>query len=873
MSASSPDESLTPNYDAALDFLFNRLGGRVHLAAIPPDGGTPKCKLFSSTRDDGSNKTPDERRAEVRKWVETWNVKEGWNVYFTSGVVRRDYGAEGDEKEPDSKPAEADICAVRCLKIDLDPRAIPEGWAGSDAEWVESERARLFASLTTDLPEGVPGRPTFVLDSGGGAWGLWMFSPQPFPIEEPDDVAKLRAAGQYLVELYRRHFGVKKLADGVANLERLARLPGSINYPGTDKRDKKGRTVRLASVVEDASDDKRRYALSQFAPPEGFAKASKSKRAARASAPRPSGVTKLDNLDALDVCDDCKVVIVQGCDPDEPGRFGGAPSMFGLPCGAAWKGDRSAAVWYVVCELVRSGVDDDTIRAVLLDERWGISSYIFEDKNGKPRRDPEAKADQQIDNAREKAVEVVEQDDGGPILDPGDPRPSARMFVNGEAPHLLFHNGDWLDYGQGAYFELEPGIVSARVYSFLERARRLWGIKQVPGPFKPMRGNVAEVLGALESVTIRARDLYAPPCWIANPGPPPREIISCANGLLHLPTGSLLAATPTFFTRNALEIAYDPSAAAPTKWVAFLDQLWPKDRESIDVLQEVFGYLLVPDTSQQKVFMLVGPARSGKGTIGRVLTRLVGEANVVGSDMRTLGGNFGLQPLIGKQLAIVADMRLGKRSDPATIAENLLRISGEDLVTADRKNKTAWTGTLAVRFVIMTNELPQFSDASGALANRFVPLVMTESFLNREDSELTEKLLTELPGILNWAIEGWRRLRARGHFVLPGSSRDAVQSIHDMASPVSAFVRDECVLDPEARVEKARLYADWQAWCLARGKPVAEEPVFSRDLYAATAGRVRPGKMPRPERVPAYVGIRRCDTNEARDEEDRRVLG
>lgn len=412
MSTSSPDETLTPNYDAALDFLFNRLGSRIHLAAIPPDGGDPVCKLF-----DGAKRSPDEQRAEVRAWIETWNVTKRWNVYFTTGVVRRDYdkGAK--------KPAEADICAVRCLKIDLDPRAIPEGWTGSDSEWVEQERARLFASLTTDLPEGVPGAPTLVMDSGGGAWGFWMLSPSPystapFPIEEPVDVDKLRAAGQYLVELYRRHFGVSKLADGVANLERLARLPGSINYPGEDKRTKKGRTARLASLVEDASDEKRRYSLSQFTPPEGFAKRSKSKRT---SAPKASGVTKLDSLDTLDVCDDCKVVIAQGCDPDDPGRFGGAPSMFGLPCGAAWKGDRSAAVWYVVCELVRSGVDDDTIRALLLDDRWGISSYIFEDKNGKPRRDPEAHADRQIDNAREKAGEAEEDGDSRPtiITNPG----------------------------------------------------------------------------------------------------------------------------------------------------------------------------------------------------------------------------------------------------------------------------------------------------------------------------------------------------------------------------------------------------------------------------------------------------------------------
>jgi putative DNA primase/helicase len=64
--------------------------------------------------------------------------------------------------------------------------------------------------------------------------------------------------------------------------------------------------------------------------------------------------------------------------------------------------------------------------------------------------------------------------------------------------------------------------------------------------------------------------------------------------------------------------------------------------------------------------------------------------------------------------------------------------------------------------MFLTNELPRFSDSSGALAGRFVILRMTESFYGKEDTGLTQRLLAELPGILNWAIEGWHRLRERG---------------------------------------------------------------------------------------------------------------
>ena len=61
-------------------------------------------------------------------------------------------------------------------------------------------------------------------------------------------------------------------------------------------------------------------------------------------------------------------------------------------------------------------------------------------------------------------------------------------------------------------------------------------------------------------------------------------------------------------------------------------------------------------------------------------------------------------------------------------------------------------GKLETRFVILTNELPRLTDASGALASRFITLVLTESFYGREDLGLTDKLAGELPGILNWAL-------------------------------------------------------------------------------------------------------------------------
>src|SRR5207342_3345002 len=116
----------------------------------------------------------------------------------------------------------------------------------------------------------------------------------------------------------------------------------------------------------------------------------------------------------------------------------------------------------------------------------------------------------------------------------------------------------------------------------------------------------------------------------------------------------------------------EPDASAPT-WHGFLTQLWPEDPDSIAALQEWFGYVLSGRTDQQKILLIVGPSRSGKGTIARVLKALVGKENLAGTTLAGLGTNFGLSTLIGKSLAIISDARLSG-NDNSQVVERLLTI-------------------------------------------------------------------------------------------------------------------------------------------------------------------------------------------------------
>jgi putative DNA primase/helicase len=251
------------------------------------------------------------------------------------------------------------------------------------------------------------------------------------------------------------------------------------------------------------------------------------------------------------------------------------------------------------------------------------------------------------------------------------------------------------------------------------------------------------------------------------------------------------------------------------------------------------------------------------------LTALLGTENVAGPTLAGMTTNFGLWHLIGKSLAIIPDARMSGRTDSAIITERLLSISGEDAQTIDRKHLSPITCKLSTRLMILTNELPRLTDASGAFVGRLILLRLAESFFGREDHGLTERLSAERPGILGWAIEGWRRLRERGRFVQPESGGELIESMHDLSSPHRQFIDDCCLVGPSYKVKVQELFAAWRRWCDMTGRINAgTEQTFGRDLRAALPSlRVsRPQQDGDRHRVYEGIGLRRDLPPELREQ-------
>ena len=431
-------------------------------------------------------------------------------------------------------------------------------------------------------------------------------------------------------------------------------------------------------------------------------------------------------------------------------------------------------------------------------------------------------------------------DRGEIILDQGAMN-HARTFLDNsytteEGYSLVHYADDFFVHSKTHYEIIEEATIRSALYKFLDRCKKT-AKKGELAPFNPAPASVSAAIDAVKSIVhLQNHQNTRPPIWLEEyrfNKPDASKLISLANGIFHLEDRVLIPHSLGFFTQNSLPFDYDEQAQCPT-WHNFLNSVWPEDQESKDTLQEMFGYIISGDTRQQKFFNLIGPRRSGKGTINKVLVDLLGQHNTVAPELVELCDSFGLQPWLGKLLASFTDARAPERNRSAVVSQ-LLRIVGGDTITVNRKNKEAWNGYLPTRIVIYSNEALQLTENSNALTGRMIVLKMTKSFYDKEDTDLSHKLSKELSGIFNWAMEGLERRLARGgHFLQPQSGKDLLELMSELGNPIGSFVDEALIFEPEAKVNKDEVFACYKHWATRKNIPYGTELAFKRRFLAAT---------------------------------------
>jgi len=322
--------------------------------------------------------------------------------------------------------------------------------------------------------------------------------------------------------------------------------------------------------------------------------------------------------------------------------------------------------------------------------------------------------------------------------------------------------------------------------------------------------------------------------------------VNLKNGLLNPLTGEFKEHTPEVFSVARIPIEYNKNADCPL----FKKTLGEKINEpTMKVAQEMFGYTFLPGQKYEIAFLLYGPKRTMKSTTLSVLEHLLGRENIVSFPLQQLTTDpFAPAYLYGKSANICADLTSAALRDTGMF----MRITGGDAITGGKKGQHHITFYPSSKLIFSCNVVPPTRNKILAFYRRWIILHFNKQTPEEEiDPDMKKKLLEELPGILNWALEGLQRLLLNNKFSYWLSPEEVKDLWERYSDTIQSFIFNEIdTEDDEGVIIKRVAYKKYKQFCERNNLPVENQIKFGRMFIALTGcGTCR------RDVIPAYKGV------------------
>lgn len=391
--------------------------------------------------------------------------------------------------------------------------------------------------------------------------------------------------------------------------------------------------------------------------------------------------------------------------------------------------------------------------------------------------------------------------------------------------------------GMDAWVEAASDVAEMRARKAAQQARQSWARKS-----EASARITAAMLEAQPLLRCRAEDLDADVMRLG-----------VQNGVIELDSGLFREYRPDDLITKTCGVEFEPTSGCD-EWLTFMHDAMGGDRELLDFMQALSGYMLTGQRGEHVLPVFYGSGANGKTTLVGALQHVLGDyaSTAPPGLLIQRSGNehpTGLASLQGRRLVVASETGEGGKLAEAQVKA----LTGGDRIAARRMHQNFFEFDPTHQIVLLTNHKPTVAGTDEGIWRRLrlVPFNVTVP-PEKRDTGLPDKLRAEGSGILNWCLHGLRKYRAGG-LPTPEAVRIATAEYRSASDQVGSFLA-ECTAQGPGQVYVSALYAAYEQWCRASG----ETGVSKNQLSERMAERGTHRK--RDNRGPYWLGLRLIDT-------------
>lgn len=329
--------------------------------------------------------------------------------------------------------------------------------------------------------------------------------------------------------------------------------------------------------------------------------------------------------------------------------------------------------------------------------------------------------------------------------------------------------------------------------------------------------NALEAAQSLIGIATTIHDYDCNP-WLVNAGPYTIDLKACE---------ARENRRDDLITRR-LGVDYNPDAKSP-RWVKFINEICGDDACMVSFLQRAAGYTMTGDTSEQKLLLLIGYGANGKSTFLSLLGRLMGDYSGVSPfeafDAETTEAKHELATMAGRRMITVIEANEDRVLNTARVKS----LTGGDVIKARALYQNGFEFKPAFKLWFALNHPPVIPQQDRGIWRRILRIPFNQSFEGREDKQLESVLIDELPGILNWAIEGLREWHQQG-LNPPAAIKEATESYRTESDVIGTWMAEQCVSGANCECKAGEAWEAWRDWCIKNNERAGSQRAFGRRL-------------------------------------------